>query len=105
MSDNYLRHRRGGRGFYEELPSDSEEEEDENYDEFEEELDPVEAENLAEMEEEGDFDEIPDVGEIPDLEDIPHGNPFDLDNFPHLRDDLELLPIPENIQGLIIYYI
>ena len=43
MAHNYLRHRRGGAGFYEELSSDSEE-----YEEHDE-LDPVEGENVAEL--------------------------------------------------------
>ena len=97
MSDQYLRHRRGGRGFYEEIPSDI----DEDYeDEEEPEVDPLEHEHLEEM---GDFelDEIPG-DEVPDLEEIPPGNPFDPDDFPHLRDDLELLAFPEPIQGRFI---
>ena len=43
MAHNYLRHRRGGAGFYEELSSDLEE-----YEEHDE-LDPVEGENVAEL--------------------------------------------------------
>ena len=43
MVHNYLRHRIGGAGFYEEISSDSDEYE-ENY-----ELDPVEEENAAEL--------------------------------------------------------
>ena len=64
MAHNYLRHRIGGAGFYEEISSDSDEYE-ENY-----ELDPVEEENAAELGVNFDDDFLEDDG-VPGLEEAP----------------------------------
>ena len=91
MAHNYLRHRRGGAGFYEELSSDSEE-----YEEHDE-LDPVEGENVAELGIILDDDFLEEDG-VPGLEEAPPDGALfnEIEDFPHLREDLELLG---NFQG------
>ena len=64
MAHNYLRHRKGGAGIYEELSSDSEE-----YEEHDE-LDPVEGENVAELGIILDDDFLEEDG-VPGLEEAP----------------------------------
>ena len=56
MAHNYLRHRIGGAGFYEEISSDSDEYEEND------ELDPVEEENAAELGVNFDDDFLEDDG-------------------------------------------
>ena len=86
MAHNYLRHRIGGAGFYEEISSDSDEYEEND------ELDPVEEENAAELGVNFDDDFLEDDG-VPGLEEAPADAALfnEFENFPHLREDLELL--------------
>ena len=93
MAHNYLRHRIGGAGFYEEISSDSDEYEEND------ELDPVEEENAAELGVNFDDDFLEDDG-VPGLEEAPADGALfnEFENFPHLREDLELLA---NFQGLL----
>ena len=93
MAHNYLRHRIGGAGFYEEISSDSDEYEEND------ELDPVEEENAAELGVNFDDDFLEDDG-VPGLEEAPADAALfnEFENFPHLREDLELLA---NFQGLL----
>ena len=87
MAENYLRRRqRGGPGFSSDLSSDQEEfEEEEDGD-----IDLVEEENFAEIEEDDGLSD----DEVPALEEVPQDQFFDAANFPHLREELELV---ENI--------
>ena len=64
MTPNYLRRRIGGAGFYEEISSDSDEYEEND------ELDPVEEENAAELGVNFDDDFLEDDG-VPGLEEAP----------------------------------
>ena len=93
MAHNYLRHRIGGAGFYEEISSDSDEYEEND------ELDPVEEENAAELGVNFDDNFLEDDG-VPGLEEAPADGALfnEFENFPHLREDLELLA---NFQGLL----
>ena len=93
MAHNYLRHRIGGAGFYEEISSDSDEYEEND------ELGPVEEENAAELGVNFDDDFLEDDG-VPGLEEAPADGALfnEFENFPHLREDLELLA---NFQGLL----
>ena len=93
MAHNYLRHRIGGAGFYEEISSDSDEYEEND------ELDPVEEKNAAELGVNFDDDFLEDDG-VPGIEEAAADGALfnEFENFPHLREDLELLA---NFQGLL----